>query len=115
MNKVQQRWFEEGYCDERGAAFCANATRLPDGNFGIVCLCVKGNVLSIYDVDMRNNIKELLFNLTLNQIEGLKIRAGIFSQKLYFVYNGGEFCFTNFIGVKPALKVLEEESAKNRI
>ena len=110
MNKVQEKWVNEGYCDTRGAGFCANATRLPDGSYGIVALCVKGNTLGIYDVDMKNNMKELLFKVQLNRIEQLKIRSNIFSQKLYFVYNGGEYSFTNFIGVKPALKVIEEES-----
>ncbi len=41
MNKFQMKLVEDGYCDERGAGFCATATKLPRGEYGIVCLRVK--------------------------------------------------------------------------
>ncbi|MBR6826440.1 MAG: hypothetical protein IKM59_07830 [Oscillospiraceae bacterium] len=37
----QQKLTDNGYCDERGAGFCASATRLPGGEYGLVTLCVK--------------------------------------------------------------------------
>ncbi|MBQ3543035.1 MAG: hypothetical protein IJA45_07930 [Oscillospiraceae bacterium] len=113
MPKFQDKLIADGYCDNRGAGFCATATKLPKDEYGMVALCVNGSKLNLYDVDMRNNIGELLYTVDLKQIESLKIRAGIFSQMLKFVYNGSTYSFTNFVGVKPALKVIEEE-AKNR-
>ena len=113
MAKFQDNLIADGYCDNRGAGFCATATKLPKGEYGMVALCVNGNNLNLFDVDMRSNIGELLYAVDLKQIENLKIRAGIFSQVLKFKYKGSTYSFTNFVGVKPALKVIEEE-ANNR-
>jgi hypothetical protein len=113
MAKFQEKLIADGYCDNRGAGFCATATKLPKGEYGLVALCVNGNKLNLYDVDMRSNLGDLLYVVDLKQIENLKIRAGIFSQVLKFNYNGSAYSFTNFLGVKPALKVIEEE-ASNR-
>lgn len=112
MTKFQEKLVAEGYCDNRGAGFCATATRLPRGERGIVALCVNGNLLNLYDADMRSNLRELLYSVELSKIQNLKIRAMLLSQVLKFTYEGCEYAFTNFIGVKPALKVIEEESKK---
>lgn len=76
-----------------------------------VALCVKGNKLGIYDVDMKSILGGSLYEVELKRVEGLKIRAGIFSQVLKFGYEGATYSFTNFVGVKPALKVIEEEAS----
>lgn len=110
MSKFQDKLISEGYCDSRGAGFCATATNLPKGEYGIVALCVNGSSLNLYDVDMKSNIGELLYEVDLKQIENLKIKSGFFSQVLKFEYNGSVYSFTNFAGVKPALKVVEEET-----
>ena len=112
MAKFQDKLIADGYCDNRGAGFCATATKLPKGEYGIVALCVNGNNLNLFDVDMRNNIGELLYVVNLKQIENLKIRARFFSQVLKFEYDGSTYSFTNFVGVKPALKVIKEEAGK---
>ena len=62
--------------------------------------------------DMKSNLGELLYSIKLCQVEQLKIKSGIFSQVLRFEYAGAVYAFTNFVGVKPALKVIEEEAAK---
>lgn len=85
MSKFQDGLIANGHCDERGAGFCATATRLPGGECGLV---------------------------ELRKVENLKIRASLFSQVLRFTYQGDEYAFTNFFGVKPALQVIEEESRK---
>ena len=113
MVKFQDKLIAGGYCDNRGAGFCASAPKLPNGEYGLVLLCVNGNKLNLFDIDIRSNIGELLYVVDLKQIENLKIQAGIFSQVLKFEYNGSTYSFTNFLGVKPALKVIEEE-ANNR-
>ena len=112
MTKLQTKLIAEGYCDERGAAFCATATKLPGGEYGLVLLCVKGNELSLYDIDMRNNVGNQLYHVALNQVENLKIRCNILSQVLKFSHEGNVYAFTNFLGVKPALEVIKEEAAK---
>ena len=109
MANFQEKLIAEGYCDDRGAGFCATATKLPRGEYGMVALCVKGNKLNLYDVDMKSNIGELVYEVDLRQITGLKIKAGLFSQILKFEFAGDTYSFTNFVGVKPALKVIEEE------
>lgn len=112
MNKFQQSLIDQRYCDPRGAGFCATATRLPNGERGIVCLCVVGNTLKIYDIDLRNNLGQMLYQIKLSEISGLKMRCLLLSQVLKFNYQGQIYSFTNFYGVKPALKVIEEESQK---
>ena len=109
MSKFQDRLIVDGYCDNRGAGFCATATALPEGEYGMVALCVNGNCLNLYDVDMKSNLGELLYSVELKRIENLKIKTGLFSQVLRFDYNGALYSFTNFVGVKPALKVIEKE------
>ena len=110
MSKFQEKLIADGYCDDRGAGFCATATQLPKGEYCMVALCVKGNTLSLYDVDMGSNLGQLLYAVELKQIENLKIRCNLFSQVLKFAYQGCTYAFTNFLGVKPALKVIEEEA-----
>ena len=110
MSKFQDRLIADGYCDNRGAGFCATATKLPKGEYGMVALCVNGSKLNLYDVDIKSNLGELLYEVELKQVDKLKIRAGIFSQVLKFEYEGFTYSFTNFVGVKPALKVIEEEA-----
>lgn len=113
MAKFQDKIIADGYCDNRGAGFCATANKLPNGEYGFVALCVNGSKLNLYGVDMKSNIGELLYKIDLKKIENLKIKTGFFSQVLKFDYNGFTYSFTNFAGVKPALRVIEEE-ANNR-
>lgn len=111
MSKFQDKLVADGYCDDRGAGFCARATKLSGkGGYGIVALCVKGHILSLYDVDLKSNIRGLLDTVDLKKLHDLKIRAGIFSQVLKFEYEGAQYSFTDFVGVRPALKVIQEES-----
>ena len=112
LSRFQQKLIADGYCDERGAGFCATMTKSPTGIYGMVCLCVHGNTLCIYDVNVKGDIIATVFRVNLSEITDLKIRMNIFSQKLSFAYCGGRFSFTNFLGVRPALKVIEEESLK---
>lgn len=78
----------------------------------MVALCVNDNMLNLYDVDMKSNLGDLLYQVELKKIANLKIRAMLLSQVLKFEYEGNKYSFTNFVGVKPALRVIEEESRK---
>ena len=112
MSKFQEKLIADGYCDERGAGFCATATQLPNGEYGLVALCVNNKMLNLYDVDIKSNLGNRLYQIKLSEIQDLKIRANLFSQVLRFSYAGSSFSFTNFVGVKPALKVIEQESKR---
>jgi hypothetical protein len=112
MTKFQEKLIADGYCDGRGAGFCATATKLPNGEYGVIALCVKENWLRLYDVDMKSNLGALVYEVDLKRIENLKIKAGILSQILKFEYEGMVYSFTNFVGVKPALQVIEDEASR---
>ena len=92
MSKFQDKLIADGYCDNRGAGFCATAIKLPKGEYGMVALCVNGGKLNLYDVDMKSNLGELLYVVELKQIDKLKIKAGILSQVLTFEYKGSTYC-----------------------
>lgn len=115
LSKFQQMLVDEGYCDARGAGFCATATRLPHGEYGIVALCVNGNMLNIFDVQgvVQAQMGRQLYSVKLSEVAGLKMHSNILSQQLRFLYEGEEYRFTNFLRVKPALMVIEEESKKS--
>lgn len=113
-SRFQNKLIAEGYCDTRGAAFCATVTQSPVG-YGIVLLCVDGNILNLYNVDIASNVKQLLYKIELCKIKNLKIRSGFFMQLLRFEYAGHVFSFTNFVGVKPALRVIEQEADRDDI
>ena len=40
MAKFQNKLIADGYCDKRGAGFCATATKLPKGEYGIEDVCI---------------------------------------------------------------------------
>ena len=81
MDKFQNRLVTDGYCDIRGAGFCATATNLPRGERVFVALCVNGSKLNLYDVvDMKSTLGELLYEVELKQIENLKIKSGFCSR-----------------------------------
>ena len=112
-NKFQLKLAEEGYCDERPAGFCATAKRLPRGEYGVVCLCVKGGMLHVYDVlDMKGTCGELLYEVRLRDVQKLKARGGLYFNILKFEYEGEKYAFNNFMFVKPALNVIKEEANK---
>ncbi len=109
MNKLQQRYINEGLCDERGAAFCANAELLPNGSYGLVLLALKGGTLSVYDVDMHSNPGKLIRKIELHEVQELSIK-GLIIKKLKFKYQGFEYVFNNLMGLKEPLEVIKRES-----
>ncbi len=112
MGKLQDKLYQLGICDDRKATFCATATNLPRGEHGMVLLAVKENKLSLYDVDMQSNPKDLLYTVPLNEIENLKYSTFVLTAQLKFTWKGEMFRFTNFAGVKPALEVIKTEAQK---
>ena len=112
MYKFQAKLTADGYCDNRAAGFCATATKLPNKEHGLAALCVKNNILNIYDVDLKNNLGKLLYKIELNKTENLKIKSGLFFIFLKFDYLNNKYSFTNIAGVKYALDIIKEEADK---
>jgi len=115
MSKFSQTVVDAGVCDERGAAFCATAVRLPQGEFGMVLLGVNGNELFIYDIDMRSNIGEHLYTIPLKEITDLKINNGLLGEMIKgysfkFNYEGFEWKFKNCAMKKNELAVIQKEA-----
>ena len=115
MSNFTLSCIERGFCDERGAAFCATATKLPNGEFGMVLLAVKEHALRIYDILNMREIGELLYSVPLREISGLKSKTGVIKmllpgEVLSFDYNGAHYGFTNMYKVNEQLQVLREEA-----
>lgn len=109
-----QKMQAAGVCDERGAAFCATAVRLPNGAFGMCLLGVKDNDLSIYDTDMKSSVGELIVTIPLGEIEDLMITTGLLAEvfkgySFKFVHKGFTYKFKNCAQQKAALAVIQSE------
>ena len=112
MSKFHKKMISNGLCDERGAGFCAIANKLPRGEHGMVALCVKDNMLNIYDTDIRSNIGDLLYQIKLGDVVCLKSHKFPFYSSLWFVYQGYDYAFNHLIQVKHSLKVIRDEYNK---
>lgn len=114
-NKFNQKLYDLGVCDERGAAFCATAVGLPKGEFGMVMLGVVGNDLSIYDTNMRGDVGGHLYTVPLREVTELQINHGLLAEffkgySFKFRYDGFEWKFKNCAMKKAELAVIAEEA-----
>ncbi len=114
LNKFSQKMYNAGVCDERGAAFCATAVGLPEGEFGMVLLGVNGNELSVYDTDMKSNVGEHLYTIPLNEVTDLQITNGLLAEifkgySFKFTYDHFEWKFKNCAQQKAQLAVIRSE------
>lgn len=114
LNKFSQKMCDAGVCDVRGAAFCATAVALPDGQFGMVLMGVVGNDLGIYDTDMKSNVGEHLYTIPLKQVTDLQISNGLLAEifkgySFKFTYDGFEWRFKNCSQQKEGLEIIRRE------
>ncbi len=111
-----QKMMAAGVCDERGAVFCATATGLPNGDFGMVLLGVKGNTLVIHDTNMKSEVGALLYSIELKDVANLKIVSFlaelIKGYSFQFDYEGFNYQFKNCAQNKEALAVIAKEAAR---
>ena len=113
--KFAQKMMAAGVCDERGAAFCATAVKLPDGSFGMCLLGVKGNELSIYDTDMKSSVGKLLYTIPLKEVTDLTITGSLLQEifkgySFKFIHDGFAYKFKNCAQNKEALSVIRSEA-----
>jgi len=105
-----------GVCDERGGALHATASRLPNGEFGMVVLGLKGNILSIFDCDMKGVVDDkALYSIPMKEVSNLKINDNFFAElikgyTIRFTYNGFTWIFRNASMRKHALNVIRSEA-----
>ena len=117
-SKLQKQFLDLNLCDDRGAVFAATAGRLPNGNFGVVWLSVKGNDLHISAcVGIKSDLGELQCTIPLREVKNFQSTNGFFGEVLKgysfrFVYGGHKFMFKNCFPQKNALAVIRQEASK---
>lgn len=94
--------------DDRQLAVCANAKKLPSGDFGLCYLFLKDNLLNVYDTDMKGNIFELMYSINLKEISDVKSSYFIFNPYLKFNYEKFTFKFADFGNAKKFLSELNK-------
>ncbi len=117
MNGFEQKMMLSGVCDERGAAVCATAEKLPNGAYGMCLLGVKGNVLQIYDTNMKSEVGTHLYDIPLCETEGFQRVSGLFGELIKgysfrFTYEGFKYVFKNCSAKKNVVDIIEAECKK---
>ena len=77
-----------GLVDNRKLAGVANATRLPNGEYGFCLMCLKDSTLNIYDTNFAQEVGELLYSIDLKKVTNLKTSTFIFNCYIKFTYEG---------------------------
>ena len=98
-----------GLVDERKIAYAAGARSLPNGEFGLCLLCIRGNLLCVYELDIFQTIGEKLYEIPLDQIKGLKASTFLLNSYLIFTYQDFRYKFVDFGGGKPLISTIREE------
>lgn len=88
-----QKLLQDGYIDERGAFTMSNIKSAPNGEFGMALLCVKGDVLSIYDTDFSGAAKKKLYTVQLPEVSDVRLSTFPLHPTLKFTYRGDRFSF----------------------
>lgn len=84
-----------GLVDNRKLAGVANATKLPNGEYGFCLMCLNGSTLDIYDTNMNQDVGQLLYSVDLTKISKLKTSTFIFNTYIQFSYEGFPYRLTN--------------------
>ncbi len=110
-----KKMMEAGVCDERGAAFCATAVKMPNGSFGMCLLGVVGNELSIYETDMKSSVGQKVYIISLKNVTDLTVTNGFFGElfkgySFRFTYEGFTYTFKNCWQQKAQLAVIQSEA-----
>ena len=109
-----------GRCDERGIALCATAKRLPNGTRGMVALSLSDNDLIVSDMDMRNRIQEIVYQIPLKKVLDLKVNRSLLKMfldapALAFSYRNEAYAFVNIMPLgsgRVFLDAVEQESKR---
>lgn len=96
-----------GLIDTRKQAAFMNAKRLPNGEFGLCLLCLNGNILNIYDTDLKQTVGMLMYSIDLTKITNLKASAFPINSYLKFTYDGFDYKFVDCVA-KTFYKAIED-------
>lgn len=105
-----EEWIEKygNLMDDRHIAVCANAKKLPNGEFGLCYLLLKDDFINIYDTDMKGNLFDLLYSINLKEISNFKSSSFIFNPYLKFEYENFTYKFADFGNAKLFLSELNK-------
>ena len=112
-----QKMVVNGVCDDREAAFVATAAALPNGEFGMCIVSLNGNILSIYDTNMKSEVGNKLYSIALKNVTDFKMSNGFFGELLKgysfcFTHRGFTYKFKNCFSQKRQIAIIAEEIAK---
>ena len=116
LKEKQDRFLKDlmirGMVDQRKIAYAAGARDLPKGEFGLCLLCICGNTLSVYELDIHRNVGKRLYVISLNRISGLKASSFLLNSHLIFQYDGFRYKFVDFGGGKPLIEAVRQEMSR---
>jgi hypothetical protein len=101
-----------GLVDERKTAVVSNAKKLPNGEFGMCLLCLKGSTLGIYDTDFRQNVGQKLYEIDLKQITNLKTSSFVLNPYIKFTYENFAYVLADFGDAKNFIAAVTSETGK---
>ncbi|MCH5164783.1 MAG: hypothetical protein J1G01_00075 [Clostridiales bacterium] len=83
------RLIELGYADEAGIVASVDYT-VSDGRTGKGFLCVNGEVVTLAAGDEW----EKVFKDSIDRLDGMTVKSGLFKKRILFTYNGLDYTFT---------------------
>ena len=98
-----------GLVDDRKKAVVANAKKLPNGEFGLCLLCLKGHILCVYDTDFQQNVGQRLYKIDLKGISDLKTSGFVFNRYMKFTYENVQYKFADFGDAKSFIEAVSSE------
>lgn len=102
----------KGLVDIRKQAAFFSARKLPNGEFGLCLLCLKDNVLNIYDTDMKQNIGMLMYSVDLTKVTNYKASTFMLNSYLKFTYDGYDYKFVDCV-MKSFYETVKSEVMRN--
>ena len=114
-NKFSDKMLALGHCDEHRACFIATAASLPNGDYGMVAVSLKGSELLIFDVKGFSNVEptRLVNRMPVNEITGFEMSSNLFAElfkgfSFRFKYNGFQWRFKNCAQMKEQLAAIKQ-------
>ncbi len=115
-NEKQERYLNNlllrGMVDTRRLTGIANAKKLPNGEFGLCLICLKDNVLYLYDTNFKQEIGELLYSIDLKKVTNLRTSSFVFHSYLKFTYEGFNYKLVD-CSFKALYQGIEDEVFKS--
>lgn len=104
--KSRQEWVDSirTLIDEREAFCMSSITKAPNEEYGLVLVCLKGDLLNVYDTNVRGEPGPQLYSIDLRKVTRLKFSGSRLFPYYRFQYLGANFAFTAGLASSPALQ-----------